>query len=759
MWRFIATFCLLLLATSNAYAWRNGYQAPTLTTGSAQINVVDNPTSYAFLNVMASYGMTATGANAGDPGLITADNLPKDGTLPNSILGNSPFPTFDSGYLGQWQVSWSGTGAFKFRDYGTSGSALTINSCSGTCAQTTSNTTISGTNVSVTLTLGALHQQINLDFPTGFTYSGMSSLRFCRVGNATPDDCTRLASGQYINRDFSNAVAGLHPKTIRPMAWSGVNVGNTNYPSKRSYSAPVTSINFLFARWIGPAVWAGSTVDSGTDTFVSPTFTDAPASWPVSNSGLSVTWQTLFTTTNSTTTPTVTITGVTGAKTLVSNSGAPLAAGDIKTDRASTLVYDPLLDKVLYTPRGVSGVVPIEAQVELANLVNANLWFNFAELADDTTVASYTAYARDNLNNGFYTEYMNEVWNFSLGPMTSWAAARGNKLGFASGRDFMDWHGLRTWQINTIVGSTWSPRSSSLLHRVIASQASASNAINQQTYRLNGTDLNAGTFPLYSAYTGGVSHNTYPNRPIDNSDVIAYATYFFGAIMTQSGAFGGTYAAGDLADCSVAGTNSGGIICAGKNFTLGTVGSLDAANQWIDNDLRQGTQNGVMPSSTLGAFACKSSGACNAAPSGNASIYWTWEQIAASYDASGRAVALTVEAYEGGNQATWPTAANCTTMGIDTALGGAAACTATLQAMLTAYKNSSYASALVVSQFKQFVGSDATSPTFGFLAHSKTPSWFQMQGPIAQNSPWGMMPGSIYVTPYFQFYNGFAAFN
>jgi hypothetical protein len=90
---------------------------------------------------------------------------------------------------------------------------------------------------------------------------------------------------------------------------------------------------------------------------------------------------------------------------------------------------------------------------------------------------------------------------------------------------------------------------------------------------------------------------------------------------------------------------------------------------------------------------------------------------------------------------------------------------ANITLMLTDYKFSSLANTMVQDQFKQMMGTypngpqGSLTPNYtlnGALPHSKTPAWFSLQGP---NGPWSLLPGSIYVTPYYQTYYGNAAYN
>jgi hypothetical protein len=225
------------------------------------------------------------------------------------------------------------------------------------------------------------------------------------------------------------------------------------------------------------------------------------------------------------------------------------------------------------------------------------------------------------------------------------------------------------------------------------------------------------------------------------------------------------FSAADLADCSVAGTNSGGMVCAANNYTAGVGGNaaaLAASFDWIDNDIRRGTRNGNSQSATLACFASNSDASCVGA--GNPNGYITWETIAASYDA-GRTYRLEISNYEGNLQAAWPTSTDCSTLKLLTTssppmTGGfpdATTCTNTLGNMMKAYRLDPRARILQYDQFRQFAGLDSSSPTFGLLCHSRTNSVYQFEGknPIDTADPYALMNGTIYgPLPYFQLYYG-----
>ncbi len=75
------------------------------------------------------------------------------------------------------------------------------------------------------------------------------------------------------------------------------------------------------------------------------------------------------------------------------------------------------------------GGVPAEVMLSLANLLEAEPWFNVHTLDSDEHVRSIAALARDTLADGrrVYVEYSNEAWN-SMFPASRWLEAQAAKL-------------------------------------------------------------------------------------------------------------------------------------------------------------------------------------------------------------------------------------------------------------------------------------------------------------------------------------------
>lgn len=512
--------------------------------------------------------------------------------------------------------------------------------------------------------------------------------------------------------------------------------------------------------------------------------------------------------------PTLNI-GARGAKTIISAFGSALSAGTITAGSLATFVYDSILDKVLYTSGGVTGSVPIEAQVAVANELNVNLWTNIPAWADDTYVSSLTSYVRDNLKSSLngYFEYSNEMWNGAF-PPAGWATVRGVALGLTA-QAYQGWYSLRTRQIMGNITTTWTAsRSQASLRRVLAWQAFGDSGT--KNFRLNSAELapsgtSTGTGnALYSNYTGSANYTTQGQRAIDFADIGAYATYVSGGIFTNGSYSGSTSAVNIAALQTLAtafnsnpndptslatldkdirqGTTNAIAISSVSGITINATangfsnGNLVVFNGTIPAGLSAGTvyyvvnaaTNSFSAAATFGGSAISVSGTGGTVGvlsgqtmlalsqyiyqnvKGNTSGNPGWEQVAATYDAYRTGVGqslLSIELYEGGLENLAPTAAQCTAMGVLVG-GSAATASAALAAGLVAYKNSSYGSALALALFNQAMGKDSTDQNLGLLPHSKVPSWFQVSG----GGQWGLLPGAIDSTPY-QTYNGVAAFH
>lgn len=140
-------------------------------------------------------------------------------------------------------------------------------------------------------------------------------------------------------------------------------------------------------------------------------------------------------------------------------------------------------------------------------------------------------------------------------------------------------------------------------------------------------------------------------------------------------------------------------------------------------------------------------------------IYPRWETIAQGYDTAGARPpalpVLSVELYEGGYQSWYPSTAECTTLGISTAYGGA---TGKISLLLNAYKNSALFNAAMTQKYANFFATAPVAPSI--VNHSKGGSHFDFGGNI-----WGMFQdqpgiglGDIYTNAW-QSYAATGAYN
>lgn len=226
----------------------------------------------------------------------------------------------------------------------------------------------------------------------------------------------------------------------------------------------------------------------------------------------------------------LTVTGKSGgSKLILGLNGTPLStnfsAGFV------TFTYNAVLDKVIITGGGISNSPPIEAQAQLANLVNANLWFNFPTWANDGFVTGSANAIYSSLNSNLKTvfELSNEFFNFGQNA-AQYSIQMGTALGITTNNSWT-WQGLRTRQIhgNLLPASNWSA-ATSRMDRTFCSQSGGD--FTPITQAMGGNSLVSPGTAAYQAYVGGsaVNYNTSPNRPIDFTNSICYAPYTGGGI-------------------------------------------------------------------------------------------------------------------------------------------------------------------------------------------------------------------------------------
>ncbi len=714
------------------------------------INLSSLGGSFNFMNFLLEGISIQAGAYA-YPSVLNPDGYPQ--SVPSTtIFGTVLLP---STYVGDWVIDWTGTlgtGGVAGFQLGRGVGGFTVVSGGGfVVGATTFNLNLTGTNGSVQFNFaGAGVGSVSWNWlSTGVGLSGVSNMRLYRIA-----DQAALNAGDIFNPDFIAVLQQLNPGFIRPLNWTNVNNSNR---SLYAYRTPSTAFSYANPTWATDAVtgaWVGTI--TGTDTYSCSAPPNNPGDWTDKQ-----VFQGQFTNANTSTTPTLSVAGYTGSKTIVTGGAAALAAGNIAANSLATMVYDVTLDKVIWTSVGLSPAVPIEIQVALANAVGCDLWYNFPHLCEDAYVTSTVAYVRDNLVFGLnaYFEYSNETWNFIF-TQTPYCAAIGAAAGIpnASNRREFYGHALRHRQIMGLAASTWgAARYAASLKRVMAFQLFGATT-NNNTYRFKGTDL------------GAFGYDVAPNRPVDYSDVLSYATYYegeqaqgfqtnyggvtaVGAITGGSGYVNGSYSSvsltggtGNSARANI--TVSGGAVTVvtltaeGRLYVVGD--TLSASNANLGGS---GSGFSVPVSVTIGGLT----GAADDYASGNptlmasaltfvdndmrgpnlgnqtlnalTTLYVGWETVNTANNYN-----LPLVCYEGGFEAIAPTAATCTALGISTNYA------TSIATLLAAYKRSSLFYQLVLDQFSQFLAQ----------LHSTTPTWYL----LFPSSQWSAFEGDLYSTKF-----------
>jgi hypothetical protein len=275
----------------------------------------------------------------------------------------------------------------------------------------------------------------------------------------------------------------------------------------------------------------------------------------------------------------------------------------------STFSYSAILDKVLYSPNGFIGGVPIEVEANLCNQLNANCWNNLSAYATNAQAQQWATLWHANLNANlfWYPQRGNENWNFQF-PSTQWATQSGLALGFPIGSEqaTYSFEALRHVQIfGSVIPTVWSDRLSQL-RRTLPHWALDNGFSGQvKTYLLSGSLLapsGVGTGAgnaLYCTYTGGTfsgstctgggNYTTSPNQPQNFAESIGGAPYIGGANIF--------YGPDVCLNCT---PNSANAV-----FYQAVINDWDAGNTagavaLIDGDIRQGRTNvqGVTASGT-----------------------------------------------------------------------------------------------------------------------------------------------------------------
>ncbi|WP_316228368.1 MULTISPECIES: hypothetical protein [unclassified Bradyrhizobium] len=767
---------------------------------SIQSNVGSEPGM--FRNLMQAWGSIQS-SDPTYPQYLNKDGLP-NGTLGASGIGGTI--KVPPSYTGTMVFAWTGTisggtGAITM-DPGAPGFTVTAGSQFVQNFGSTGNQVrFQGTNGYVEFNYNAAPPTTNVSFNAGCTFSGVTSLIFCRKSDYAA--LTGITDpGQMFTDEWTAKVASLNLNSIRSLGlwdvnnfptftqhryrkdwkngislglgwvrtcWSGSTTGGPAYTIAANTDTPaaytrgevvqcaVATASAVAITALG-AITAGSAYTNGTYNGVALTGgSGSGATANITVSGGAVTAVTLVSGTPtsggyrvgdvlSAAASTIGGTGSgfsipvsTTSAALTANVGgrgvvplfdmAGLALTNLAANTSTTMFYDDLLGGyVTAAGHGYGadlGTMPIEMLVGLANRLTCGLWLalpphitltNSVMEGGSNSVAQMAAYVSANLLLGeALFELGNELWNFGY-PYTfqnQFFANCGLKVGFPSdnNRRLYGWHGYRTAQMADAVASAWV--GGGVPAKIVSAFQAFSTTTALKTYRLQGADLapvaNGGQGnATWASYTGNANLTASPNRPVDKTDVLAYATYYSGHNCTN---FDGNWTLAKFNAVKVW----------ADLYQTGTAANIDSALQSLDADIA-----GPASDQTTEDL--------------NAGVYPYWEAVAAAFDGarpSGK-TNLEIRAYEGAFESNYPSTSQCTTLGVATTYGGSTGYVANL---LDGYKRSPYFYRRVLRQMKQMV---AASPS-----RKVVPCWFL----ISPFSQWSMVSGSDFNSSTYQSYD------
>ncbi|MBD2750172.1 hypothetical protein IC232_26250 [Microvirga sp. BT688] len=565
-------------------------------------------------------------------------------------------------YTGRWVLKWRGTGRIRIlpANYPSETTDRRIKVHSGShfvITGTSSEMTASGTDVRVEFTLNGRAPEAFVWFPSDGTYAEMADLVLCRSADEAAID-----AGEWFTSEYIAKIRDLNPRALRTVDWGST---NGNLLTHHSLRAPLSAMTVAAEGWL-PAKWIGDI--SGTNSYSGGSYQgDFPQSWAGGE-----TFHGRFVNTNTSQTVTIDV-GRRGAKSIVTPYNTPPEIGAIAAGTIATFVYDEILDRVIWQSNGLTRGVPLELHVRLSNELQLDLWYCLPGMIDDTSVVEMTRYIRDTLDPGLtlYLEYSNEIWNFAYGfPQTSWANARGNRLGIGGWNNY---YALRYREIMGLVTDTWTPRSTASLRRVNAVHiAGWVDGFDRERFRGEGVRARG--------------YDAVSNRPIDYTDVISYATYYAGAQCSPEWTY-----ENDLR----------GLLTAADQFASKKPALMESALDWIDNDIRAGRRNGAAGGETLETLRAQ---------------YDAWLPVATAH---GKPIIC----YEGGLEIMPPTEARLVE------LGHSSSYRQKIANLISAYKRDSRCHKLASDQFEQMrARSNNGGPAWYLMG--RTSPWSLLEGDL-----------------------------
>lgn len=485
---------------------------------------------YPFINFIKNWAIGFSSSFA-SPSTLDANGYPLPGTFALGLQGTIPLPASQTTSATQWVIRWSGVAGTSsvHQAISLSGTgAITVVSDPGSCV--TGVTTISinlwGTNCRVVFTFSTAPTSPTLTFQPNSVYDGsLANLALYRLS-----DETDYNNGKFFNPDFLAKIKALRPRAIRVVNYSQVNGPSNLASTAADLTIPATAVSWSI--WWNPSEWAGSATGGTTD-------------YNVTSAGPLVdgyTMQLAFSST-STASPTLSIDGGTTKIPLYKINGTSpqsVSAGYY------TVRYDSLLNRFMTQATTTRSGQPLAALVQLANELNADLYYNIPTFATDALVTAATTYIKNNLVNTAYYEWSLEVWNFGPFNGTFWAEQRGIALNFPTAalsvtQQIYDYYALRHRQVMGLVSAVYGGQSScgpgTKCIRILANSTNVAPSTSN-TYRFQGVDLNVNSNATLCTYLGGTfsgtcsgapTYNTFPDRPVDYTDAASWALYWAGA--------------------------------------------------------------------------------------------------------------------------------------------------------------------------------------------------------------------------------------
>lgn len=246
----------------------------------------------------------------------------------------------------------------------------------------------------------------------------------------------------------------------------------------------------------------------------------------------------------------------------------------VTSGQGGTLYYDALMDAWQLNNAGSDMGPPIEVLVALCNKLQKDLWYCFYVSARTADCVADATYVKNNLSPGLvaHFEYGNELWNSGFDQWHQ-GITRGAQFGLSFGNNvsWMSYFGYRFAEIMAAIKVAYPAAKA-----VMAVQGAGDTTVDTSYFK--GTSLKSSTIRYWSF--NPVDYSVNGNRPIDFADYISYAVYYYGSQTLQF----------DTEYVGSSSTRLSDLITAADNYATGVPATMDSALQWLDNDIRHGTE-------------------------------------------------------------------------------------------------------------------------------------------------------------------------